>query len=43
MLENIENFGVYVVYDVCTEKYGLPFVALNKAEAIRSCVSVQAS
>ncbi len=39
MLENIENFGVYVLYDDCTEKYGLPFVAINKEEAIRSCVS----
>lgn len=38
-MSDLMNYGVYVVFDSATEKYGLPFVANNKEEAIRECVS----
>lgn len=39
MLEKLQNYGVYSVYDGATEQYGLPFVAENKEAAIREFVS----
>lgn len=39
MLEKLQNYGVYCVFDGATQQYGLPFVASNKEEAIRECVS----
>lgn len=38
-MADLMNYGVYSVYDCATEQYGLPFVANNKEEAIRECVS----
>lgn len=38
-MENEMNYGVYVLYDYSTEKYGLPFVAVSTENALRSVVS----
>ena len=38
-MSDLMNYGVYVVRDGATQQYGLPFVANNKEEAIRECVS----
>lgn len=39
MPENIQNYGVYSLYDYSTEEYGLPFVSVSTENALRSVVS----
>lgn len=38
-MENVINYGIYVLYDSMSEAYGLPFVAPNKEVALRNSVS----